>query len=254
MLAWKLSNSVKRSAYCQRKGMVSQSTCAITSSAACFCCSDGFFSGGLPWRSTIAVARVVQLFLRQRKAVERRGRAVDRGRNAGRAARRHASDRRSMSSGIERHGPAVDVLDRARDQERRDRRVAAVGVADALYAAGHGAPRTFGEQPVGAGIGAEIVVERAVLLEDHEHIFRVLAQESHLSTSASGAIAAIGRYCSAPTVSPAPAAVSAGCAAAARASARAERMTRLDRGRFTGTCSGVRTNRAQRKRKAAPQA
>jgi hypothetical protein len=38
---WKLSNSAKRSAYCQRKGTVSQSRWPIVFSAFCFTASDG---------------------------------------------------------------------------------------------------------------------------------------------------------------------------------------------------------------------
>ena len=75
---WKLSNNTKRSAYCHRNGIVSQSTCDITTSPFCLVCSVGFAVGARPLAFTIgaatpeASARVVQSFLVERIAVVQR--------------------------------------------------------------------------------------------------------------------------------------------------------------------------------------
>jgi hypothetical protein len=45
---WKLSNSAKRSAYCQRYGAVSQSTWPNATSPICFCTSVGLEVGASP--------------------------------------------------------------------------------------------------------------------------------------------------------------------------------------------------------------
>jgi hypothetical protein len=80
---------------------------------------------------------------------------------------------------IERHGLAVHVLHGLRDQERADGADAAVGIDDRLDKAGR-VRLGLGEQPVRAREGAEIEVERPVLLEQDEHVFHFLAQQRDL--------------------------------------------------------------------------
>jgi len=92
---------------------------------------------------------------------------------------------------IELHVVAGDILDRAWDQEGADGRERAVGIPDVLGEArrrirrlGHGIlgirPGIGREQTVCAGVGAEIVVEGAVFLEDHEDVLHVLPQQLQL--------------------------------------------------------------------------
>ena len=81
----------------------------------------------------------------------------------------------------------ADALDGLGNQERRDRAHAPIGVDDLLDEAGDrgvgrqvSGRRAGREQAVGARIGAEVVVEGPVLLEQHEHVLHLLLEKRKL--------------------------------------------------------------------------